>query len=130
MDAEITRLGKAEMKAIARILVEQAELEAVRDDVIALQKLYYCFERGFPVKAWRSAINRAQNERCLLGQDSSKRPLVNREANRVTCRMRASRFLTWKGFWRTYSLCPRSAATWGFVVRTMICGITPPVSCQ
>lgn len=68
------RMGTIE---IARILVERAELEAVRDDVIAFrqpyQTLYYCFEHGFPIKAWRSAINRAHSERCLLVQDSSKR---------------------------------------------------------
>lgn len=55
---EITRLGmgEAEMDTIAdfiaRILVEQAAPEAVRDEVIAFrepyQTLYYCFENGEP----------------------------------------------------------------------------------
>lgn len=55
---EVTRLGMGESQMetiadfIARILVERAEPEAVRDEVIAFrqpyQTLYYCFENGLP----------------------------------------------------------------------------------
>ena len=55
---EVTRLGMGETQMetiadfIARILVERAEPEAVRDEVIAFrqpyQTLYYCFENGLP----------------------------------------------------------------------------------
>ena len=55
---EITRLGMGESQMetvadfIARVLVERAEPEAVRDDVIDFrqpyQTLYYCFEHGLP----------------------------------------------------------------------------------
>jgi len=55
---EITRLGmgEAEMNTIAdfiaRVLVERAAPEDVRDEVIAFrqpyQTLYYCFENGAP----------------------------------------------------------------------------------
>ncbi|MGH2495916.1 MAG: serine hydroxymethyltransferase [Ktedonobacteraceae bacterium] len=55
---EITRLGMGEPEMetiadfIARILVERAEPLAVRDEVMAFrqpyQRLYYCFEHGFP----------------------------------------------------------------------------------
>jgi glycine hydroxymethyltransferase len=57
---EVTRLGMGESQMttiadfIARILVERAEPEAVRDEVIAFrqpyQTLYYCFENGLPGK--------------------------------------------------------------------------------
>src|SRR6266699_2284819 len=57
-----------------------------------------------------------QKESYPLGQGPSKGPLVDQEANGVTCRMRASRSLTWKGFWSTYSPRPSSAGTCGFVV--------------
>jgi glycine hydroxymethyltransferase len=64
---EITRLGmrEAEMQTIAdfiaRILVERAAPEEVRDDVIAFrhpyQTLYYCFEHGQPGRqAERSVV--------------------------------------------------------------------------
>jgi glycine hydroxymethyltransferase len=55
---EVTRLGMGETQMetiadfIARILVERAEPEVVRDEVIAFrqpyQTLYYCFENGLP----------------------------------------------------------------------------------
>ena len=55
---EITRLGMGEQEMetiadfIARILVERAEPEAVRGDVMAFrqayQTMYYCFENGVP----------------------------------------------------------------------------------
>ncbi|HEX6477283.1 MAG TPA: serine hydroxymethyltransferase [Ktedonobacteraceae bacterium] len=57
---EITRLGmhEAEMETIAdfiaRILIERADPETMRDEVVAFrqsyQTLYYCFENGLPAK--------------------------------------------------------------------------------
>jgi glycine hydroxymethyltransferase len=65
---EITRLGmgEAEMETIAdfiaRILVERAVPEDVRDEVVAFrqsyQTLYYCFENGLPSQAKHSSIRR------------------------------------------------------------------------
>jgi glycine hydroxymethyltransferase len=58
---ELTRLGmhEAEMEIIAdfiaRVLVERADPEVVRDEVVAFrqayQTLYYCFENGLPDQA-------------------------------------------------------------------------------
>src|SRR5579859_747099 len=84
---------------------------------------------SFPLRSlqWKKCGQQKQNVYIYTSHPNLP---SDKEMVSIACRIRARRSRTWKGFRSTHSLDPRDAWTFGYVVRTMICGGTVKQTCH